>query len=50
MKLIDLLQHTRVDEAPLGDYQTVGDWGDQEQEDHSAPGNTTSSMSSISTS
>jgi hypothetical protein len=31
MKIIDLLKHTRVDEAPLGDYQTIGDWGDQEK-------------------
>jgi hypothetical protein len=26
MKLTDLLQHTRVDEAPLGVFQTVGDF------------------------
>ena len=31
MKLIDLFQHTRVDEAPLGDYQTIGDWGEKEK-------------------
>jgi len=31
MKLTDLLRVTRVDEAPLGDYQTIGDWGDKEK-------------------
>lgn len=31
MKLIDLLQHTRVDEAPLGDYGLIGDWGEKEK-------------------
>lgn len=31
MKLIDLLQRTRVDEAPLGDYQMIGDWGEKEK-------------------
>ena len=31
MKLTDLLHYTRVDEAPLGDYQTIGNWGDKEK-------------------
>jgi hypothetical protein len=31
MKITDLLKHTRVDEAPLGDYQTIGNWGDKEK-------------------
>lgn len=31
MKLTDLLQNTRVDEAPLGDYELVGNWGDKEK-------------------
>ena len=31
MKLIQLLKHTRVDEAPLGDYELVGNWGDKEK-------------------
>jgi hypothetical protein len=31
MKLIDLLRSTRVDEAPLGDYQTIGNWGDKDK-------------------
>lgn len=31
MKLTDLLRVTRVDEAPLGDYQTIGNWGDKEK-------------------
>jgi len=31
MRLTDLLKHTRVDEAPLGDYQTIGDWGEKEK-------------------
>lgn len=26
MRLTDLLKHTRVDEAPLGDYQLIGNW------------------------
>lgn len=31
MKLTDLLKATRVDEAPLGDYELVGNWGDKEK-------------------
>lgn len=31
MKLIQLLKHTRMDEAPLGDYELVGNWGDKEK-------------------
>lgn len=31
MRLTDLLKHTRVDEAPLGDYHTIGDWGEKER-------------------
>ena len=31
MKLTQLLKHTRVDEAPLGDYELVGNWGDKEK-------------------
>lgn len=31
MRLTDLFKQTRVDEAPLGDYQTVGNWGDREK-------------------
>jgi hypothetical protein len=31
MKITDLLKHTRIDEAPLGDYQTIGNWGDKEK-------------------
>ena len=31
MKFIDLYKHTRVDEAPLGDYELVGNWGDKEK-------------------
>lgn len=31
MKLSDLLQHKRIDEAPIGDYQLVGKWGDKEK-------------------
>jgi len=31
MKLLDLMRHTRIDEAPLGDYQLVGNWGDKEK-------------------
>ena len=31
MKLTQLLKHTRVDEAPLNDYELVGNWGDKEK-------------------
>ncbi len=31
MKFTDLYKHTRVDEAPLGDYELVGNWGDKEK-------------------
>jgi len=31
MRLTDLLKHIRVDEAPLGDYQLIGNWGDKEK-------------------
>ncbi len=31
MKITDLLRVTRVNEAPLGDYELVGNWGDKEK-------------------
>lgn len=31
MKITDLHKQTRVDEAPLGDYELVGNWGDKEK-------------------